>query len=263
MGAPQFTSEPTKREKLLPIYIMCDVSSSMGWPKEAPEKPIDAINAGISGILRELREQAFVAGSIYLSIITFGSNAEVVLPLSQVDAETYVPPLEAQGTTNLGDAFETLSKTLDLDYHAIRDRNATAYRPAVFLFTDGVPTGDDGRPISSHESWLQPLNQLKAHPVWAPRVFAYGFGEADEGLLKKMVEYQSMTPALVEALVNFSEDDPVSSLKRIFPALFSTIVDSAAAVAEHVSEEELGNKLNESVSNQTQGASGFWDGAWD
>lgn len=258
MSIDRYDAVTIARDKVLPIYIMCDASSSMGWPEDAEIKPIDAINDGISRIVRLLREYANIAGLIELSVMSFASSARVILPLTKVTAATFVDKLEAGGTTNLKDAFELLAQTLSADYHAIRDRSAKAYRPAVFLFTDGVPTGDDGRPTDDHEAWLQPLRDLKAHATWGPRIYAYGFGQADEQLLRKMTDERGVSDKTLENRVNYSADDAVDSINRLFPRLFSTIIEGATAAAENASEEVMARNLD-AAQSATGINSGFWD----
>lgn len=62
----------------LPVYILIDISSSMRG------EPIEAVKAGIDALLKSLCNDPYTLETVYLSIITYNSQAEQLFPLTEV-----------------------------------------------------------------------------------------------------------------------------------------------------------------------------------
>lgn len=240
---PNFTSAPVETVRLLPIYILCDTSQSM-----AHDDAIGKINEGLAGILREINKQGARGDDIRLCVISFATKASVAMELTSVEMDTTVPQLTAGGVTNLQDAVTLLSETLSKDYHALRNAGERAYRPAAFVFTDGRPTDQSGYALTDPQPWLAPLEALKTHPIWAPRIFAYGFGDAQPDQLRLLVSDRGVSDSAVAGRVKFTGGEVADSLGRLFPHLFKTITDAAAAAADGASEEQIAKALDDAHS---------------
>jgi hypothetical protein len=236
---PEFTSPAVEVAKLLPIYIVCDSSQSMQGGSA-----IDAVNEGLRGVIREIQRAGRIGDEIRISVLRFGSDAQVVLPLTPVSIETHVPEMHASGVTNLAVAIELLASTISADFHAIAASGGVAYRPAVFFFTDGRPTDATGHELTDHSSWQRPLHALREQP-WEPRVYAYGFGDARPELLEKLVWERGVSDGVLESRVSFTGDSAAASLGRLFPALFKTVITAAEIAAGGASEDEVGRALDD------------------
>lgn len=62
----------------LPVYIVIDTSTSMRG------EPIEAVKAGLNSLIESLRHDPYALETVCLSIITYDSKAEQVLPLTEV-----------------------------------------------------------------------------------------------------------------------------------------------------------------------------------
>ena len=102
----------------LPVYILIDTSASMRG------EPIEAVKAGLQSILYSLRQDPDALERVCLSIISYHSHAEQVLPLTEVykvilpEIETAVeilpvkiPPEIGIGPTS-AEVYAGLTKTL-------------------------------------------------------------------------------------------------------------------------------------------------------
>lgn len=131
-----FGWQPTRR---LPVYLLLDVSASMYGA------PIMAVNEGVKLLYDQLIETPTAVETVWISIITFGTEAVERVKLTPL-TEFQPVELEAGGTTSLGAAFRLLENSLDNDVHAGSETEKGDWRPLVYLLTDGEPT-DEWEPV--------------------------------------------------------------------------------------------------------------------
>ena len=85
----------------LPVYLLLDCSGSMSG------EPIEAVRQGIDSLLSDLKGDPQALETAYLSVITFASSAQQVVPLTEL--MSFNPPeLHASGLTSLGGALRVL-----------------------------------------------------------------------------------------------------------------------------------------------------------
>lgn len=104
-------------------------------------EPIEAVNTGIRVMVSALRQDPHALETVYISIITFDTEAKVVVPLTALD-ELQIPEIVTpqSGPTHLGLALETLGQRIHSEI-----RHSTAYEkgdwaPFLFVMTDGKPS---------------------------------------------------------------------------------------------------------------------------
>jgi uncharacterized protein YegL len=104
-------------------------------------EPIEAVKNGLQLLVSTLRADPFAIETAYLSLITFDSQAQQVVPLTEL-VGFQIPTLTAGSTTALGAA---LKLTADCIEREVRKSGAEAkgdWKPLIFLMTDGEPTDD-------------------------------------------------------------------------------------------------------------------------
>nr|WP_313014249.1 VWA domain-containing protein [Moraxella sp. CTOTU48841] len=154
----------------LPVYLLLDTSGSMHG------EPIESVKNGVQTLLSTLRQDPYALETAYLSIITFDSSADQIVPLTEL-ASFQVPSLTASGTTSLGDALSLLAKCIDQEVQKTTPEVKGDWKPLVFLMTDGSPT----------DNWQRGFESLKA--VKAPMIIACAAGHgADTSVLKQITE---------------------------------------------------------------------------
>lgn len=119
-------------ERRLPIYLLVDTSGSMTG------EPIQAVNMGLQSLVHDLENDPQAAENAYLSVITFESKAQVVLPLTEVGSFK-APTLQTSGSTNLRDGLKLLCDCIDKEVRKNTAQQKGDYKPLVFLLTDGFP----------------------------------------------------------------------------------------------------------------------------
>lgn len=154
----------------LPVYLLLDTSGSMFG------EPIEAVKNGVQMLLSTLRGDPYALETAFLSIITFDSKAEQIVPLTEL-AAFQQPTINASGCTALGEALSLLSQRVDDEVTKTTPEIKGDWRPLVFIMTDGRPTDDINRGI-------QEFNKRKFGMV----VACAAGQDADVNILKKITE---------------------------------------------------------------------------
>ena len=137
----EFTSQTARP---LPVILLADVSGSMGV-----DGKIQALNHAVREMIEAFQDESDLRAEIHVSVITFGGQSRVHLPLGPARDASW-SDLGASGGTPMGAAF-------DLAREMVEDRSVVsgrAYRPTIVLVSDGQPT-----PPGSE---VEPLRQLLA-----------------------------------------------------------------------------------------------------
>jgi uncharacterized protein YegL len=158
-------------ERVLPFYLVVDQSASLGG------SPIATINMALRELHRTVTENPAAEHSAQLGIIGFSDTARTILPLSDLQAISEIPALEAYGSTVYSNAFELLHGEIESDVHRLKADGGTVYRPVVFFVSDGQPT--DG--TSWRDSYSRLMNSTRH-----PKIVAFGIGSADPAVLAEM-----------------------------------------------------------------------------
>jgi uncharacterized protein YegL len=120
------------------IYWLCDCSSSMDG------EPIDALNMGLGCFVRDLQCDPEALETTWLSIITFGASARLVMPLTplsdvQLPILTADLPVREGDPAVLGQGLRLLLERLDLETQEPNAFQKGDFKPLVFVFLDGSP----------------------------------------------------------------------------------------------------------------------------
>ncbi|WP_440065571.1 vWA domain-containing protein [Streptosporangium sp. OZ121] len=193
-------------EQVLPFYLVCDESGSMGGD------PIDAINRELANLYNEIASNPVVADKVRLGIIGFHTTADVILPLTDLNEVRSIPELTAQGVTNYGAAFSLLRDTIEQDIKELKQAGHVPFRPTVFFLTDGLPT-DDWH--AEHRRLTDPGFSAR------PTILAFGFGDAEPATLREVMTFRA-----------FIADDgatPDKALREFAKQLLKSVVNSAIA----------------------------------
>jgi uncharacterized protein YegL len=132
----------------LPVYLLLDTSGSMSG------EPIEQVKNGVQMLVSGLRQDPYALETAYLSVITFGSEAKEIVPLTELTA--FQPPnLEAKGGTSLGAALSLVAESVKRDVQKTTSTQKGDWRPMAFLMTDGKPTDDwkNGLARFKEEKW--------------------------------------------------------------------------------------------------------------
>ena len=154
----------------LPVYLLLDTSGSMGG------EPIEAVKNGVQIMISSLRGNPQAQETAYISVITFDSVANQIIPLTDLGS-FQMKDIQATGTTALGEGLKLLSNCIDNEVTKTTPETKGDWKPLVFIMTDGVPT----------DSWQNGLVEFKKRKTGIVVACAAG-SAADTSVLKQITD---------------------------------------------------------------------------
>jgi uncharacterized protein YegL len=139
-------------------------------------EPIEAVKNGVQVMISTLRQNPQAIETAFLSVITFNSSAEQVIPLTDL-ASFQMVDIRASGTTSLGEALRLVAHKIDNEVTKTTPEKKGDWKPLVFIMTDGVPTDD----------WKSGLNEFKTRKTAFTVACGAGNG-ADTAVLKQITD---------------------------------------------------------------------------
>ncbi len=146
-------------ERRLPIFFLLDSSESMIG------EPLAGLNEGLKQFKNILMGDPQALETVFVSVITFSSKAQQVVPLTEIIK--FTPPTLSVGSgTSLGAGLDLLTTCLKNDVRVSTSEQKGDWKPVVILLTDGSPT----------DEWREPLKRLRALPGGMGNIIAIGCG---------------------------------------------------------------------------------------
>ena len=154
----------------LPVYLLLDVSGSMTG------EPIESVKNGMQTLHSALRRDPYALESAFIGVVTFSTEVQQVVPLTEV--ATFQPPtISASGGTSLGGALKKVTECANAEVQKSTAEEKGDWKPLVFLMTDGYPTDDV-------DKGLDVFRQYK----WGTVVACAAGPDADVKTLQKITE---------------------------------------------------------------------------
>lgn len=208
-AALSFTAPAVNRRGAIPIFLLVDASASMSG------EPINAVYRGIDLLLDKL--QSIEDATPMVSIITFGSGARVLLPLTAVSESESLPHIETGGGTDLGAALHLLSQMI-VNSALIPGHH---YRPVIAVILDGYPTDD----------WRSGLDALLAVERGRKSIrIGMALGDADLNTLQEIGQ---------ERVVRIETPQDITRIMDLFSWLSSSIKQTGTAIEGSVEFPEF------------------------
>lgn len=154
----------------LPVYLLLDTSGSMSG------EPIEAVKNGVQVLISTLRQDPYALETAFISVITFDSNAQQIIPLTDL-ASFQMREINASGGTSLGAGLKLLAECIDREVSKSTAEIKGDWKPLVFLMTDGGPT----------DQWQSGLAEFKKRKAGMTVACAAG-SAADTDVLKQITD---------------------------------------------------------------------------
>ena len=195
----------------LPVYLLLDVSGSMSG------EPIEAVRNGIQILHSALRKDPNALESAFISVITFGTSADQVVPLTEI-AMFQPPTINAGGLTSLGEALSLVTQCAKREVTLSTSTQKGDWKPLVFIMTDGGPT----------DNWTAGLQEFQTYK-WGTVVPCAAGAGADQSVLQQ----------INETFVSLDTADS-STINAFFKWVSSSISSSSKKIDQGVESSGLG-----------------------
>jgi uncharacterized protein YegL len=119
----------------LPVYLLLDTSGSMSGD------PIEAVKSGLQLLITSLRQDPYALETAYISVITFSTQAQQIVPLTEL-SQFQAPDISASGVTAMGESLVLLADCVRREVQKGTAEQKGDWKPVVFLLSDGSPTDD-------------------------------------------------------------------------------------------------------------------------
>ena len=118
----------------LPVYILIDTSGSMKG------EPIESVKVRLADMIATLRLDPYALETACISIITFNSKVEQILPLTPLE-DLQLPDIVVpeSGATFMGAALDLLCERYDAEVNTGSKEQKGDWMPLLFVLTDGKP----------------------------------------------------------------------------------------------------------------------------
>jgi uncharacterized protein YegL len=167
----------TAKAKILPFYLLVDVSYSM-----TEDGKLDAANNIVKEMRNALAEHPVVADKIRFGVIDFSDEANVVVPLCDLSMYEGDAPFAPRGGTSYVAAFNTARQQIERDVDQLKADGFDVHRPALFFVSDGLPTDEDTAWRDAFERLTSYDKVNKAGFAYYPNVIPFGIGTSPEVL---------------------------------------------------------------------------------
>lgn len=217
----EFEGFAMPKPKMLPVFLLLDVSGSMSLDNKMYE-----LNKSVKEMLETFKYEQAVQTEIYVSIITFGDEAQIISELKSASEISYVD-LIAGGVTCMGDALEMAKKIIE-------DKSklpSNSYRPVVVLVSDGQPYNPDDLGNKKFETQF---NQFVATgrsakcDRWSLAIGA----DADVAMMKHFLDHPEKDVCYVE---------DAADIHKFFRFISSSTVQRSKSITPNVVPTELMN----------------------
>ena len=205
------------RATYLPVFFLIDVSYSMRAKNPGGGTLLDAANQLVPGIVEACERYSVLDQRLRLELIEFHSIAEVVIPLSAIDAfSDNIPQLVAKGGTNFAAAFWKIFDEMGNGIENLREPGIGIHRPTVFFITDGF---DMGHKNERAHAWMA-LSDKKF--PYRPNFFTFGVGNVTLDSIRPFQLGSGFAAATKDS------SKAVERLQEILNTLVNSIVSSSA-----------------------------------
>lgn len=205
--------------KLLPFYLVVDVSASMSGPR------LDAVNQIMPAVVDALAETPILADKVRFGLLDFGTDAQVRLPLCDpLDEDVTLPMLSVRGLTSFAEAFRLLRAEIESNVKQLKADGFLVHRPAVFFLSDGEPTD----PV---DDWQNAFRELTEGFAMYPNLVPCGVAQANPKTMQQLI-HPAEGPKRMQMYLMDRGEDAAKAITQIAEILISSMIKSGESMAQ-------------------------------
>jgi uncharacterized protein YegL len=212
--------------KLLPFYVVIDVSFSMSGTKLASASQIMPM------VLDAVAKAPILADKVRFAVVDFADDAQVRLPLCDIlDDGVRLPGLTTRGGTSFSAAFRTLRAEIESNVKQLKADGFLVHRPAVFFVSDGEPTEEDSVWKSAFDDLTRYDKESKTGFSMYPNFVPFGVDDADPKTLQQLI-YPNDGNKPMRMFMQTSGSDAASAIAGMAEVLISSVLASGESMAQ-------------------------------
>ncbi|GAA2962467.1 vWA domain-containing protein [Actinokineospora diospyrosa] len=214
----------SERGKLLPFYLVVDVSYSMQGKK------LDAVGRIIPTIVDALAKAPILSDKVRFAMIDFADDAQVRLPLCDLlDEHIVLPSLATRGGTAFGAPLRLLRTEIESNIKQLKADGFAVHRPAVFFLSDGEPTDPGAWESAFTDLTYYDKEKRQGFPMY-PNVIPFGVEGAVPTTLQRMIHPATGSKPMRMYLADHNQD-PAAAITTMAEILISSILKSGQSMA--------------------------------
>jgi uncharacterized protein YegL len=228
--APSSVDTPAPQDdkaKLLPFYLVCDVSQSM-----VDSGALLEANNILPSLVQALEKDPIICDKVRFGVIDFSDDARVVLPLCDLLEQTSLPALEGRGKTSYRAAFELLKAEIERNVNQLKADGFAVHRPAVFFLSDGAPTDTEAE-------WKAAFADLTVYDKASgtgnrmyPNIIPFGLQGCDPQVLQEVIHPKNPPERAMRLFLAEQDQTPASAVTKMAKLLVTSVIQSSTGMAE-------------------------------
>lgn len=216
----------SEQGKLLPFYVVIDVSYSMSGDKLATASKI------MPSVLDAVAKAPILADKVRFGVVDFSDDAQVRLPLCDIlDDGVRLPGLTIRGGTSYSAVFRTLRTEIESNVKQLKADGFLVHRPAVFFISDGAPTEQESVWRSAFEDLTRYDKETKTGFSMYPNFVPFGVDDADPKMLQQLIHPTGGTKPM-RMFMQSQDSDAPAAIAAMAEVLISSVLASGESMAQ-------------------------------
>lgn len=215
------------KAKLLPFYLVCDVSYSM-----VESGALEECNRILPSLVQALEKDPIICDKVRFGVIDFSDDARVLLPLCDLLEQTSLPHLEGRKNTSYKAAFDLLKGEIERNVTQLKADGFQVHRPAVFFLSDGAPT-------DSEADWKASFDALTTYDKASgtgnrmyPNIIPFGLQGCDPQVLQQVIHPKNPPERAMRLFLAEQDQTPASAVTKMAKLLVASVIQSGSGLAQ-------------------------------
>lgn len=216
----------SEQGKLLPFYVVIDVSYSMSGDK------LDTAGRIMPSVLDAVAKAPILADKVRFAVVDFADDAQVRLPLCDIlDDGVRLPDLTTRGGTSFSSVFRTLRTEIESNVKQLKADGFLVHRPAVFFISDGEPTEQDSVWQSAFADLTGYDKESKTGFSMYPNFVPFGVDDANPKKLQQLIHPTGGNKPM-RMFMQSADADPAAAIAAMAEVLISSVLASGESMAQ-------------------------------
>lgn len=225
VAAPEAPIQDDKA-KLLPFFLVCDVSYSM-----VESGALNEANQILPSLVQALEKDPIICDKVRFGVIDFSDDARVVLPLCDLLEQTSLPNLEGRNRTSYKAAFDLLKSEIERNVNQLKADGYAVHRPAVFFLSDGAPTDPEPEWRAAYDGLTQYDKASGQGNRMYPNIIPFGLQGCDPQMLQSLIHPKAPPERAMRLFLAEQDQTPASAVTKMAKLLVASVIQSSTGLA--------------------------------